>query len=114
MKSKYSFASLLNCSEHLLLKTLKNLETEISFKTISLETLTEIHLENLLSDLLTFLRLQKDDTEYSISKVKISDLLIEVRQSFEGLSNYKNCVMSSKLEIGIDVYINLVLIFYNL
>ncbi|GAB5493062.1 MAG: PAS domain S-box protein [Phototrophicaceae bacterium] len=46
--------------------------------------------ENLLSDLLTVLRLQKDDTEYSISKVKVNDLLIEVRQSFEGRSNYKN------------------------
>ena len=47
-------------------------------------------LQNLLDDLLTVLRLQKDDTEYSLTKVPVSQLLIEVQQSFAGRSAYEN------------------------
>lgn len=45
-------------------------------------------MQNLLDDLLSVLRLQKDDTEYSLAKVPVSQLLIEVQQSFAGRSKY--------------------------
>lgn len=47
-------------------------------------------LQNILSDLLSVLRLQKDDTEYSPGKTRINQLISEVRQTFEGRNSYQN------------------------
>lgn len=45
-------------------------------------------LQNILSDLLMILRLQKDDTEYTPDKIPVNLLLSEVRQNFEGRAEY--------------------------
>ncbi|MGB7338314.1 MAG: PAS domain-containing sensor histidine kinase [Phototrophicaceae bacterium] len=45
-------------------------------------------LQNILNDLLTILRLQKDDTEYSLSYMTVNQIISEVRQHFEGRDTY--------------------------
>jgi|GEM_PF-6179722 len=47
-------------------------------------------LQNILNDLLSVLRLQKDDTEYSLGQMRVNQLLSEVKQAFEGRETYQN------------------------
>lgn len=47
-------------------------------------------LQNILNDLLMILRLQKDDSEYTLDKIPVNLLLSEVRQNFEGRAEYNH------------------------
>ncbi|MEM9953532.1 MAG: PAS domain S-box protein [Chloroflexota bacterium] len=47
-------------------------------------------LQNILNDLLTVLRLQKDETEYSLVKIPLQQVIAEVRQTFEGRQIYQS------------------------